>query len=57
MVISYTRNKNVMLVGLATQTSKKHRNKCVDGSTRYRIKVAKTIMPMYACTSLVHLDC
>ena len=31
-----------MLVGLTTQTSKKHTNKCVDGSTHYRIKVAKT---------------
>ena len=38
----YTRNKtieNAMLVGVATQTNKKHTNKCVDGSTHYRIKV------------------
>ena len=28
-----------MLVGLATQTNKKHTNKYMDGSTHYRIKV------------------
>ena len=41
----YTRHKNienVMLVRLATQTSKKHTNKCVDGSTHYRIKVTES---------------
>ena len=34
--------EKVMLVRLATQTSKKHTNKCVDGLTHYRIKVTKT---------------
>ena len=29
----------VMLVGLATQSNKKHTNKCADGLTHYRIKV------------------
>ena len=36
-----------MLVGLVTQTSKKHTNKCVDGSTHYRIKVTKTNAHMH----------
>ena len=30
-----------MLVGLATQSSKKHTNKCMDGLTHYGIKVTK----------------
>ena len=38
----HTRNKNVTVVGLATQTSKKHTNKCVDGSNRFWIKVTQT---------------
>ena len=49
--IEGTRNKNienVMLVGLANHTQ----NKCMDGSTHYKIKVAKTS----ECTSLGHLD-
>ena len=36
-----------MLVELATHTSKKPTNKCVDGSTHYRIKVANT--SAYVC--------
>ena len=35
-----------MLVGLGTQTSPQT---SVDGSTHYRIKVGKTIVPMYVC--------
>ena len=34
-IVLYTRSENVMLVGLATQTSKKQTNKCVDGLTHY----------------------
>ena len=30
-----------MVVGLATQTSIKHTNKCVDGLKHYRMKVTK----------------
>ena len=42
-----------MLVGLAqTQTSKMYTNKCVDGSTHYRIKVTKIVHILYIGTSL-----
>ena len=44
-----------MLVGLATQTSIKHTNKCVDGSTHCRIKVAKTIVPTLCMCAKTYL--